>query len=410
MSSRQIKYLGLFLAVILFIISFGSGYLLGQTVFVREKITDASGQVDISKVINMNRRVNHVDSVDFNEFWQVWDRVKEKYVSSTVSDTDLFYGAVQGMVMALNDPYSIFFPPKAADEFAKDLNGEFEGIGAELGVKQGQLTIIAPLPGTPAEKVGLRAGDLILKIDGVNCADWDTSKAVSKIRGPGGTAVTLTIGRAGLDKARDFRIIREKINVPSVMFSWQANSVAYLRVMQFNDRTQIEFEKYIDQLKRGGARGVILDLRNNPGGYLDMAVSMAGEWLPEGTLVVSEKSNDGTVRRSESSGQPRLEGMKTIVLVNGGSASASEIVAGALQDHEQATIIGEKTFGKGSVQDYEAFPDGSALKLTVAEWLTPDGRNINKEGITPDIEVKEEWDKEKVGEDKMIDKALELLK
>jgi len=414
---RAHKYVGVYLAVILFIVSFGLGVVAGQAWYVRKQVTNDNGNIEITKLLNLNRSLNHSQSVDFNQFWEVWDKLKEKYVNAGgVKDTDLFYGAIQGLVFGLGDPYSEYFPPKAASEFAKSLSGEFEGIGAEIGVKNGQLVIVAPLPDSPAQKAGLRAGDRILAIDKVDASGMDSTAAVMKIRGKAGTTVTLTITRDGAAKAQDIVITRAQINVPSVLFSWKAlpageagGKIAYLRIMQFNENTDGDFDHYIRQLKNEGAKGIILDLRNNPGGYLDAAVYMASEWIKDGNIV-SERFSSSTINTHETEGQHRLAGIKTVVLVNGGSASASEIVAGALQDTKTATIIGEKTFGKGSVQDFETFPDGSALKLTVAEWLTPNGKNINEAGITPSIEVKEDFEKEAVGQDVMISKALELLK
>lgn len=407
---RASKYLSIYLSIILFIISFGLGFLVGQTIYVKKQISNEEGQTEILKVMNLNRSISHTDSVDFNQFWQVWDRIKEKYVKKSVKDVDLFYGAVRGMVYALNDPYSLFFPPKAAEEFTKDLSGELEGIGAEIGIKNNKLIIVSPLSDSPAEKAGLRPGDRIMAINKDNTFGMDIGTAVSKIRGPAGTEVILTISRNGdTAKTQEIKIIRAKINVPSVTFAWKPDKVAYIRILQFNEDTQTIFNRYIKKLKKADAKGIVLDLRNNPGGFLDTAVFMASEWLKDSDLVVSEQANGTLVKQHEADGWHRLAGIKTVVLVNGGSASASEIVAGALQDYKQAVIIGEKTFGKGSVQDFETFPDGSALKLTVAEWFTPSGRNINEEGVIPDFEFKEDWDNEKVGEDKMLDKALEIL-
>lgn len=406
--ARFSKYIGVYLAIILFVCAFGLGVLAGQAYYVKKQIQNENGQIEISKVINLNRTLNKSDEVNFNQFWEIWDKIKQKYVNTDVKDVDLFYGAIQGMVYALGDPYSVYMIPKTADEFAKDLSGEFEGIGAEIGIKGGQLTVVSPLTDSPAEKAGLRAGDRILAIDKVSTFGMDVNTAVNQIRGKAGTEVVLTITRNGASKAFEVKIIRDKINVPSVNFSWQGDKVAYIRVLQFNEDTETQFDKYADRLTKEGAKGIVLDLRNNPGGFLDTAVSMGSEWVDNG-VIVSEKSDSGSGKDHPVVGQHRLLGYKTVVLVNGGSASASEIVAGALQDHGKATIVGEKTFGKGSVQDFETFSDGSALKLTVAEWYTPNGRNINKDGIKPDIEFKEDWENEKVGEDTMLDKALELL-
>lgn len=403
------KYFGFYLTLIVFVVAFGLGFLSGQYYFVNKQVTDENGEVEQMKVLKLNRMINQSDEVDFQQFWDVWDKIKSKYVKKDIKDVDLFYGAVQGLVYALGDPYSLYFPPKAADEFAKDLSGELEGIGAEVGIKNSQLTIIAPLPDTPAEKAGLRPGDRILQIGEEITMGMDVNTAVSKIRGKAGTEVSLLVEREGWTEPKEIKIIRAKISVPSVTFEMKNNDVGYFRVLQFNEDTQRQLDKGIKEFLRREGKGIILDLRNNPGGYLDQSIKMASEWIADG-VVVSEKGNDGDNKDHEALGNARLNNVKTVVLINGGSASASEIVAGALQDTKKATVVGTKTFGKGSVQDFEMFPDGSALKLTVAEWYTPNGRNINKEGIVPDIEVKEEWDKEKVGDDVMIDKALELLK
>lgn len=406
---RAKRYIGLYLAMILSVVAFGAGIFAGQKMLMIKQAKGSNGEVSIAKLININRSLNKSDTVDFNQFWRVWDELKSKYYKQPVKDTDMFYGAIQGMVYSLGDPYTMYFPPKAADEFMKDLTGEFSGIGAEVGVKNDQLLVIAPLPGTPAEKAGLRPGDKILAIDKKITAGMSSNTAVELIRGAEGTTVVLTITRDGLIKAEDISIVRAKINIPAVTWSEKSPGVYYVRIMQFNDDTVPLFNKVIKEMKTKGTTKMILDLRSNPGGYLDSAVTLASEWVGDGKIV-SEKFKDGKENTHFTEGLHRLKDVKTIVLVNGGSASASEIVAGALQDHNKATIIGEKTYGKGSVQDFEPFPDGSALKITIANWYTPSGKNINEQGVTPDVEVKEDWTKEKIGEDVMIDKALQLLK
>ncbi len=404
---RAKKYAGIYLSVILFILSFGMGVLVGKVWYVKNEITGADGSVQLDKVLNLNRSINRSD-LDFSQFWDVWDKVRSKYVKQPVTEREMLYGAIQGMVTALGDPYSLYFPPAAAEEFAKDLSGELEGIGAEIGIKNNQLVVVAPLPDTPAEKAGLKPGDKILSIDKESTFGMDVGTAVGKIRGKANTQVVLTIIREGLAKTTDITITRLKINIPSVLFSFKENDVAYLRIMQFNGDTVNQFNKYIKQIQAKGSKRIVLDLRNNPGGYLDAAVDMASDWVTSGS-VVSEKGINGYSNEHKTQGSHPLAGIKTIVLVNKGSASASEIVAGALQDTKNAILIGEQTFGKGSVQDLETFPDGSALKLTVAEWFTPNGRNINKEGIKPDIEIKEDWANEKIGEDVVLSKAMEVF-
>ncbi|MFA6105199.1 MAG: S41 family peptidase [Patescibacteria group bacterium] len=407
---RSIKYINIYLGVSAAFLIFGVGVLAGEAMYVKKTITNENGQVSIEKVTDLNRLINHSGEVSFNQFWEVWDAIKQKYVKQQdIKDKDLFYGAIQGMVAGLGDPYSVYFPPMAASEFSKSLSGEFNGIGAEIGIKNNQLMIISPLPNTPAEKAGLKPGDKIMLIDGKPTVGMDTNTAVENIRGPATSSVKLTIMRNGWDKVRDFSIHRAKINVPSVIYSEKTGNIAYLRIMQFNENTIPQLNKYIGDIQNKKPAGIILDLRGNPGGYLDAAITMSSEWVPEGKIV-SEKFSDGSENIHYTEGLHRLSGIKTVVLVNKGSASASEIVAGALQDNKAATVIGEQTFGKGSVQDYQVLSDGSALKVTVAEWYTPAGNNINEKGITPNIEVKEEFEKEAIGEDVVIQKALELLK
>lgn len=407
---RHRKFTGIIITAVVVCAAFGVGVLTGETLYLKKTIVNPDGTVNIDRVTNLNRALNHSGSVDFAQFWEVWDRVKQQYVHQPTKDTDMFYGAIQGMVASLGDPYSIYLPPQQATSFTKNLEGELEGIGAEIGVKQNQLVVVSPIPGTPAMQAGLRTGDKILAIDKLSTQGMDVNTAVSHIRGPATSSVELLIARDGWAKPKEIIIHRAKINVPSVLYETKPGNVAYLRVLQFNDNTIPLFSKYVDQLKASHANGLILDLRNNPGGYLDGAIAMASEWIKDGA-VVSERFSDGRVEAHNALAVVhRLAGMKTVVLINGGSASASEIVSGALKDQKAATLIGEKSFGKGSVQNYENFPDGSALKVTVAEWLTPNNVNINKTGITPDIEVKENFEQEAAGQDSVIDKALQILK
>jgi carboxyl-terminal processing protease len=405
---RARKYVGVYITIILLFLAFGSGILAGRFWQMKKQVTDDSGNVEITKVLNMNRSLNKTNSVDFSQFWDVWDKLKKRYVDES-KETELFYGAMQGLVSSLEDPYSMYLPPKDAYEFSKGLSGKFEGIGCEIGIKNKQLSVVSPLPDSPAEKAGLRPGDFIIAVNGTSTLGMDINTAVLMIRGKSGTEVVLKIVRDGLDKPKDIKIIRAKINIPAVLYSMKDNKIAYLRIMQFNGATKRDFDKYVKKLKSDGAKGVVLDLRSNPGGYLQSAVDVVSQWAKRGEIVVSQKGRSISGSELKSNGPAMLAGLKTVVLVNRGSASASEIVAGALQDYNYAKLIGEKTYGKGSVQDFEVLPDGSALKLTVAEWFTPKGNNINKTGVKPDIEIKEEWSKQKVGEDKILDTALKLF-
>jgi carboxyl-terminal processing protease len=361
------------------------------------KVTNQQGEIP-----NYLRR-----DVDFNIFWDAWKILKEKYVEKDVPDVNLFYGTMSGLVAGLGDPYTNFFNPDDNKKFNQELAGNFEGIGAEIAVKKGQLLVTKPLPATPAEKAGLKSGDQILSIDGQSTQGMTTNEAVYKIRGPQGSQVTLEIFREGFDKPQNFYIIRDKIDVKSVTWTMK-NNFAYIELVHFNGDTISEFNNIIQEILVKNPQGIILDLRDNPGGYLDMAVEVASEWVEDGPIVI-ETGREGKIDEFSAQGTARLAKFKTVVLINGLSASASEIVAGALQDYGLATIIGEKTFGKGSVQDIQQLKDGSAIKITVAKWLTPKGRSINEQGIKPDIEVKltpEDFDNNR---DPQLDKAVELL-
>ena len=361
--------------------------------------------------------------LNFSQFWDLWKTLKLKYYDN-VSEEKMFYGAMSGMTAALGDPYTSFFEPKIAKEFSDSLKGEFEGIGAEIGVRNNQLQVIAPLPGTPAEKAGLLAGDYILGINGTSTEGMVTEEAVTLIRGPKGTTVTLKIGRVPKSKApssraattstkaepiiKEYKIKRDKITIKSVILTWPKDDIAMIAVTNFNQDTDVEFKAAVDVALAKNAKGIILDLRNDPGGYLDRSTAISGEWVGD-QVVVSERRKGKIIDEFRGTGSARLKSIPTVVLVNQGSASAAEIVAGALQDYGLGKIIGMKTFGKGSVQDYSEFDDGSAIKITIAEWLTPKGRSINKSGIQPDIEVDRTIDDYNENRDPQLDKALEYL-
>lgn len=398
------KYVTFYIVVILILASFLGGIALGGW----------QGRIETEKkfvggtVGNTEQLPDHLSKdVDFNLFWKVWDMVKNNYVHQPVPDTELFYGALSGIVSSLGDPYSVFFDPDMAKEFQQELEGAFDGIGAELGIKNKQLTIIAPLSGTPAEQAGLKAGDTIVAIDGKDTTDMALDYAVSLIRGTKGTEVTLTIWREGWEKTQDLKIKRDRIEVASVKWETKGD-IAYIEINHFNEDTAGKFNEAISELLPKNPKGLILDLRNDPGGFLDTAIDVAGEWI-ENDVIVIEQADSGEKNEERSKGVARLKDIKTVVLVNEGSASASEIVAGALQDYGKATLVGKKTFGKGSVQNLESLPDGSAVKITVAEWLTPKGRHIDKEGISPDMEIDLTAEDYNADRDPQLDKALEML-
>lgn len=350
-----------------------------------------------------------LQDVDFDLFWEVWNIAKGKFLEQPVFDTQLFYGALQGIVASLKDPYSVFLDPETTKKFTEELAGTFEGIGAEIGIKKGELVVVAPLPETPAQRAGLKTGDRILKIDGEDTFGMPIDIAVSRIRGPKGTAVTLVILRQGWEESKDMRIMRETINVKSVQLTARQDGLTYLKITYFNETTLGALEEAIQQLLARAPKGIILDLRGNPGGFLEVAVRVAAEWIPSGEVVVWQEFQGGSREAFYAQGQQRLKEIPTVVLINEGSASASEIVAGALRDHGIAKVMGEKSFGNGSVQTFEQLRGGSSIKLTVAHWLTPKGAQIEKTGITPDLEIpmsRKDYENDK---DPQLEKAVETL-
>ncbi|OIP79653.1 MAG: hypothetical protein AUK21_03335 [Parcubacteria group bacterium CG2_30_48_51] len=346
----------------------------------------------------------------FDLLEQVRSFIASEYVQTDVPEADLIYGAASGMVAALNDPYSVFFTPQIAEEFAKELEGEFQGIGAEIGRKNDQLIVIAPLPDSPAARAGLEARDAILAIDGEETATMSIDAAVALIRGDAGTDVTLAIGR-NPDVRKEVVITRSVITVESVRMQVVEHGgihIGYIEITQFGEDTGAKFQKAVTQLLQKPIDGIVLDLRNNPGGFLDAAVNVADSWVSVGSSIVEERFNAAQHKPPTvytASKQAVLQGVPTVVLINQGSASGSEIVAGALQDYGLAVLIGEQTFGKGSVQEVYEFGDGSALKITVARWYTPNGRTIDEDGITPDIFVPLTEDNYNHDEDPQLDAA-----
>ncbi len=403
----------LFLIFFLFlVISFGSGVFWANKDFVRAQILNR--EVDVAvKIVNLYSKANEKlfpQDIDFNIFWDAWRDLKEYYVDKDkLTDKKLFYGALKGMTAAAGDPYTIFMEPKIAKEFSDDLAGTFEGIGAEIGIKNDVLTVIAPLPDMPAEKAGLKAGDKILSIDNKNTMGMSIDEAVSRIRGPKGTEVVLSIMRPGFDTVKDFTIKRGKIVVKSVRTNLRSDGIFVIKITSFNEDTKKLFDRATREAIDKNAKAIILDLRNNPGGFFDAAIEVASEWVREGDVVVSEKFYDGHQDDSLARGRPRLRVFPTVVLVNQGSASASEIVAGALKDYGLAIIVGKKTFGKGTVQNLTKLSDNSQLKITVAKWLTPSGLSINEEGIHPDVDVDLTIDDYNADKDPQMEKAVELL-
>jgi carboxyl-terminal processing protease len=329
---------------------------------------------------------------DLTDFWKTWNALEKHYVTTHASSTiptlkERILGAISGLAASYGDPYTVYFPPKEAKAFAENISGSFAGVGMEIGVKDGILTVIAPLRGTPAEAAGIKAGDLIITIDGKSTDGLSIEKAVSQIRGPIGTSVEFTVIRDG--KSIDIKIIRDTIQVPETDDGLDEKSGVYrIALFEFTSNSDDLFNQAFTRFKQSGSKKLIIDLRGNPGGYLESAVRIASHFLPRGTTIVTEDfggKENNQIHTSLGYGDTP-EGTKIVVLIDVGSASASEILAGALQDERVATVIGTKSFGKGSVQTLIDLADGS-LKITVARWITPAGHWIMGNGITPNISV-----------------------
>lgn len=344
----------------------------------------------------------------FDRIDEVWNVLRKEYVRQPLNQTDAVYGAIRGMVESLQDPYTVFLTPKEATSFREEIDGVFEGIGAEIGMKEQQLVIIAPLPDSPAENAGLVAGEKILAIDGTITVGVQLDDAVKKIRGTKGSTVVLTVQRDD-QQAREVSIVREAITIKSAKLAMRENGIGVLTVSYFGPNTTSEFTAAVNAFSVQQGKRLVLDLRSNPGGFLDGAVDIASFFVEKGQPVVSEQLVDGTKKTETAKGGDRLAGVPVVVLVDQGTASAAEIVAGALQDYAIGTLVGVKTFGKGSVQQLEEFADGASLKVTVAKWLTPKGRSISDQGIAPDVEVAVSEEDSAANRDPQMEKAIELL-
>jgi len=387
---------------------FAGGFYLGRG--KNKALADGNRILAYSEdAANAGDAASDAETIDFNLYWQVWDSLKTEYVDKNkVKDQDLFYGSLKGLAAAAGDPYTVFMDPKELQEFSNDLAGTFEGIGAEVGMRNDVTTIISPLDDMPAQKAGIRAGDKIYAVDGVSTLGLTVNEVVKKIRGPKDTKVVLTIIR-DKEKPRDITVTRSIIVVHSVKTEMRADGIYVIRVSNFNDDTEDLFNQAVNNILLKDPRGIILDLRNNPGGYLETAVNMASEWIEAGPIV-AEQFNGNRRNEYPSNGRARLKNIPTVVLVNEGSASASEILAGALRDYKKATIVGETTYGKGSVQSLSDLPGGSALKVTIAKWLTPAGDFINDKGLTPNVEVIMTTEDIDNDIDPQFNKAVEILK
>lgn len=407
-------------AVIISILMFVLGWQLGHRDYVLQW-KDYKPQVSVSNQTPTNKDVN----IDFKLFWATWDLLSQKYIDKKALDPQkLYYGAIQGMVAAVGDPYTVFLPPEAQKSTKEQLGGAFQGVGIQLGYnKEKRLVVIAPLKGTPAEKAGVKAGDMILEIDGQESSSLSLPEAVSKIRGPKGSSVKLSLLSEQDVKPHEVQLVRDTIIVKTVEFEAKTTksgkSMAYIRLSSFGEKTREEWDEAVSQALATAPSGVVVDVRNNPGGYLEASVYVASEFLSGGDVVLQEDAR-GNRQSQRVDKVGKMLKLPIVVLVNKGSASASEIFAGAIQDRKRGTIIGEQSFGKGTIQTTEDLAQETGLHITTAKWLTPNGHWVHGVGITPDIKV--ELTDEQIKElttingtgqstkiDPQLEKALEVL-
>lgn len=384
-----------FLAAVIFLSGFGLGS--GRIILNSDQLFQKTVQKDLPA------------DLDYASVEDVYDALRKDF-DGQLDNKKLLDGLKVGLANATGDPYTEYLNAEQAKEFDNQLNGTFIGIGAELSRdEQGNIVIISPISGFPAEKAGLKPKDIIIEINDKSATGIGVSEAVKQIRGEENTKVKLKVIR---DKAKEltFEITRVKIVIPSVTSKVLDGNVGYIKIARYAEDTVELTTKFAQELKDKNVKGVILDVRNDPGGLLDASVKVSSLWLNPGDMILEEKRDTLVVKRYKAVGEPILRGIPTVVLINEGSASASEITAGALRDNKAAKLIGVKTYGKGSVQQLEKFGDGSVLKVTIARWYTPAGVNINKEGIKPDTEVKLDEEKFKAGTDNQLEEALKVLR
>lgn len=411
MKHKTKKYFLISSIVIAVFVIFAVGFFIGK-----ESVPEPTP----SDTIIINRELGQPDLIDFSLFWQVLKKIEERYADKNRIDyKEILYGAISGATDSLKDSYTVFMKPKKTDSFLEsvDTGGSFEGVGMEIGIKGGMLTVVAPLEGTPAKRAGIKAGDKIIKIDDTPTDDLILEEAVNLIRGEKGTEVVLTIYRKDLKEPKEITIIRDTIQIP--ILRWEligaapesdGKEIAFIKIYHFTGNLPAKFKDTVSQILNSNAKKIVLDLRNNPGGYLQTAVDIASWFIPKGEVVAIEDfGGEEEQEKYRSSGYKQLQEFPVVILINKGSASAAEIVAGALRDVNEVKLIGETSFGKGSIQTLEKFKDGSSLKITVAKWLIPSGISISDEGLIPDIEVElteEDYDGNK---DPQLNKALEVL-
>jgi carboxyl-terminal processing protease len=376
-------------------------------VFVGGAVAGQLVEMPKFSLVSGNPTVTNSDDLDYRSVEEAYDLLASNY-DGELDRNALIDGLKKGLAEATGDPYTEYFTLEESKEFSEQISGSFTGIGAELGKENNAVVVISPIKGFPAEKAGLKTKDIIVKIDDEDALSFSISDAVKKIRGPKDTEVKLTVIRG--NEQLEIKIIRAEIKIPSVEYEILDGGICEIRLSRFADDTDAIIKEAAKACKEANATKVLLDLRNNPGGYLDQAVRVSSHWVDAGKVVVSEKRGGKVIKENIAVTGQEFKGMKTVVLVNEGSASASEIVAGALKDYGLATLVGQKTYGKGSVQEVDKLGNGTSLKITIARWFTPLDKNIDKEGIEPNEKVEVTVDQAKAGEDPQKAKALELLR
>ncbi len=401
------RVVGISMLIVIVILSFGSGVRYGQQ---HPSSAGAYPNIVGSNDVKNRTTPSHISSqVDFSEFWEVWDLLANTYFDkSKVNAQKMMYGAISGMVSSLGDPYTTFLSPDQNKQAKDDLGGNFEGVGIELGYKDNNLVVMSPLDDTPAKRAGILAGDYITKIGGQATDGISLPEAVDKIRGPKGSHITLELYRTGADKPYTVDLTREEIHVKSVTFAKKEGNIGYIKLSRFGDQTNSEWDDAVDQALKSNVSAIVLDLRDNPGGYLESAIYIGSEFV-NGTIVKQENS-DGSKKVFTSVRQGKLLQVPVVVLINKGSASAAEILAGAISANNRGKLVGETSFGKGTIQEVEELDKGSGIHITRARWLMPNDYWVHMKGIKPDVEVTMTVDDTKAGKDPQLDKAIEVVK
>ena len=386
--------------------------LVSSGIFISGAYFGYSQRPAVEKVkILFNKETQKPAEVDFSPFWQAWNLLEEKYVDKEeLNSQEMLWGAISGLAGSLKDPYTVFFPPEEKKIFESEVKGNFEGVGMEIGMRNNALTVIAPLKNTPAYRAGLKAGDKILKINDTLTSNLTVEEAIRLIRGPKGTEVKLLISREDEKEPMEIAVIREVINIPTLETEIKPGNIFVIKLYNFSENSPLVFRNALREMIESKSDKLVIDLRNNPGGYLEAAGDMASWFLPMGKVVAREKFASGEEEFYRSRGYDVFgDNFRMAILINQGSASASEILAGALKEYGRAVLVGEKTFGKGSVQELVPVTDSTSLKITIASWLTPNGQSISKEGLEPDFEVKFSKEDSEAGRDPQMEKATQFL-